>query len=85
MAWSIKASSSKNINTLLNKNKFMQNHEIDYQIFGEEMQYVVVELDPDEMVIAEAGAMMFMTSDIKRKADQVSSAPSPSRRFSIAV
>ena len=39
--------------------------EIDYEIFGEEMQYVVVELDPDEMVIAEAGAMMFMTSDIK--------------------
>ncbi len=39
--------------------------EIDYEIFGEEMQYVVVELDPGEMVIAEAGAMMFMTSKIK--------------------
>ncbi len=39
--------------------------EIDYEIFGEEMQYVVVELDPEEMVIAEAGAMMFMTSEIK--------------------
>jgi len=39
--------------------------EIDYEIFGEEMQYVVVELDPQEMVIAEAGAMMFMTSGIK--------------------
>jgi uncharacterized protein (TIGR00266 family) len=39
--------------------------EIDYEIFGEEMQYVVVELDPDEMVLAEAGAMMFMTSGIK--------------------
>lgn len=39
--------------------------EIDYEVFGEEMQYVVVELDPGEMVIAEAGAMMFMTPDIK--------------------
>ncbi|WP_373651184.1 TIGR00266 family protein [Schlesneria sp. DSM 10557] len=39
--------------------------EIDYEIFGEEMQYVVVELDPGEMVLAEAGAMMFMTSEIK--------------------
>ena len=39
--------------------------EIDYEIFGEEMQYVIVELDPEEMVIAEAGAMMFMTSEIK--------------------
>lgn len=38
---------------------------IDYDIFGEEMQYVVVTLDPDETVIAEAGAMMFMTPDIK--------------------
>lgn len=39
--------------------------EIDYEIFGEEMQYVVVELDPGEMIIAEAGSMMFMTPDIK--------------------
>src|SRR3954471_10966089 len=39
--------------------------EIDYEIFGEEMQYVEVTLDPGEMVIAEAGAMMYMTSGIK--------------------
>src|SRR5688572_29866179 len=39
--------------------------EIDYQINGEEMQYVEVELDPGEMVIAEAGSFMFMTSGIK--------------------
>jgi uncharacterized protein (TIGR00266 family) len=39
--------------------------EIDYEIFGEEMQYAIVELDPDEMVIAEAGVLMFMTSGIK--------------------
>ena len=45
--------------------KNRKSDEIDYEIFGEEMQYVVVELDPGEMVIAEAGAMMFMTPDIK--------------------
>jgi uncharacterized protein (TIGR00266 family) len=39
--------------------------EIDYQIFGHEMQYAEVHLDPGEMVIAEAGGMMFMTSGIK--------------------
>jgi uncharacterized protein (TIGR00266 family) len=37
---------------------------IDYQIFGEEMQYVEVTLDPGETVIAEAGAMMYMTTGI---------------------
>jgi uncharacterized protein (TIGR00266 family) len=39
--------------------------EIDYEIFGEEMQYVEVTLDPGEMVVAEAGAMMYMSSGIK--------------------
>lgn len=39
--------------------------EIDYQIHGEEMQFVEITLDPGEMVIAEAGAMMYMTSGIK--------------------
>ena len=38
---------------------------IDYEIFGEEMQFVEITLDPGEMVIAEAGAMMYMTSEIK--------------------
>ena len=38
--------------------------EIDYEIFGQEMQYVEVTLDPDEMVIAEPGAMMYMTAGI---------------------
>jgi uncharacterized protein (TIGR00266 family) len=38
--------------------------EIDYEIFGEEMQYVEVTLDPNEMVIAEAGGMMYMTPGI---------------------
>lgn len=39
--------------------------EIDYRIFGEEMQYVETELDAGEMMIAEAGNMMFMTSGIE--------------------
>src|SRR5437764_4394935 len=39
--------------------------EIDYEIFGEEMQYVEITLDPGEMVTAEAGAMMYMTSGIR--------------------
>lgn len=38
---------------------------IDYQLFGDDMQFAEVTLDPGEMVIAEAGAMMFMTSGIK--------------------
>ncbi len=39
--------------------------EIDYEIFGNEMQYVEIELDPSETVIAEAGMMMYMDSVIK--------------------
>lgn len=38
----------------------MTAHEIDYQIYGEEMQYVEIELDPQEAVIAEAGSFMMM-------------------------
>jgi uncharacterized protein (TIGR00266 family) len=41
--------------------------EIDYELFGDDMQYVEVEVDPDEMVIAEAGAMMYMTPGIQMK------------------
>lgn len=43
----------------------MNAHEIDYQIFGEEMQYVEIELDPNEAVVAEAGSFMMMDSGIK--------------------
>jgi uncharacterized protein (TIGR00266 family) len=39
-------------------------HEVDYEIVGGEMQMVVVELDPGETVIAEAGAMNFMEGSI---------------------
>ena len=41
------------------------NHEIDYQIHGEEMQYVEVELDPSETAIAESGAFMMMEDGIQ--------------------
>ena len=43
----------------------MQAHKIDYQIFGEEMQYVEIELDPQEIVVAEAGSFMMMDDGIK--------------------
>ncbi|MBC7554412.1 MAG: TIGR00266 family protein [Taibaiella sp.] len=41
------------------------NHEIDYRIFGEEMQYVEVELDPMETAIAEPGSFMMMDDGIQ--------------------
>ncbi len=41
------------------------NHEIDYKIYGEEMQFVEVELDPQETVVAEAGSFMMMKDGIK--------------------
>lgn len=41
------------------------NHEIDYRIIGEEMQYVEVELDPGETAIAESGAFMMMDEGIQ--------------------
>lgn len=39
-------------------------HEVDYQVFGDDMQYVEVELDPGETVIAEAGAMNYVEDGI---------------------
>ena len=43
----------------------MKAHEIDYHIYGEEMQYVEIELDPQEVVVAEAGSFMMMDNGIK--------------------
>ena len=40
-------------------------HEIDYKIFGDDMQFVEVELDPDEATVAEAGGMMYMDDGIE--------------------
>lgn len=41
-----------------------RSHEVDYQIKGNDIQLVEVELDPHETVIAEAGAMLFMEEGI---------------------
>ena len=39
-------------------------HVIDYKIHGDDMQFVEVELDPQEAVVAEAGGMMYMDDGI---------------------
>lgn len=46
----------------------MRSHEIDYEIFGDDMQIVSIELDPGETVIAEAGAMNWMDEGIQFEA-----------------
>jgi uncharacterized protein (TIGR00266 family) len=48
----------------LNNESIMTNHEIDYQLHGEEMQFVEIELDPRETVIAESGSFMMMDEDV---------------------
>ena len=40
-------------------------HEVDYEILGDDMQFVKVELDPSEAVIGEAGAMMYIEDGIQ--------------------
>src|SRR6187401_631001 len=40
-------------------------HEIDYKIFGDDMQYVEIELDPNEASVAEAGGMMYMDDGVE--------------------
>ena len=39
-------------------------HEVDYKIFGEDMQFVAIELDPGEAAVAEAGGMFYMDDGI---------------------
>ena len=41
-----------------------QMHEIDYKIFGDDMQFVEIELDPEEAVVAEAGGTMYMDDGV---------------------
>jgi uncharacterized protein (TIGR00266 family) len=41
------------------------NHDIDYRIIGEEMQYVEIELDPEESAIAESGSFMMMDDGVQ--------------------
>jgi len=43
----------------------MKSHEIDYKIFGDDIQLVEIELDPGETIIAEAGAMVYMEDGIQ--------------------
>ncbi|PWV53482.1 TIGR00266 family protein [Chitinophaga sp. S165] len=42
-----------------------RNHEIDYRIYGEEIQIVEIELDPQETAIAESGSFMMMDQEIQ--------------------
>ncbi len=39
-------------------------HEVDFKIYGDDMQFVEVELDPQEAAVAEAGGMMYMEEGI---------------------
>ena len=61
----IKTGRKLNKSIYLFKSIMRRNHEIDYKIYGEEMQCVEVELDPQETVIAEAGSFMFMDNMIQ--------------------
>jgi uncharacterized protein (TIGR00266 family) len=40
-------------------------HEVEYKIYGEDLQFVEIELDPGEAVVAEAGGMMYMEDGIQ--------------------
>ncbi|MCP3973276.1 MAG: TIGR00266 family protein [bacterium] len=42
----------------------MQSHELDYSIYGDDLQFVEIGLDPTETVIAEAGTMMYLEEGI---------------------
>lgn len=43
----------------------MRSHDIDYQIVGDDIQFVVLGLNQDETVIAEAGSFMMMDEGIR--------------------
>ncbi len=45
----------------------MHTEGIDYKIYGHEMQFVEIELDPQESAVAEAGAMMYKTDGVDMK------------------
>ncbi len=42
----------------------MNSHEVDYHVYGDDLQFVEIELDPMETVIAEAGTMMYLEEGI---------------------
>ncbi|MEO6462270.1 MAG: TIGR00266 family protein [Candidatus Eisenbacteria bacterium] len=39
-------------------------HEVDFEVVGDDLQFVKIELDPQEAVVAEAGGMMYMEDGI---------------------
>ena len=43
----------------------MRSHDLEYRILGDDIQLVEIELDPRETVIAEAGSMMYMDSQVR--------------------
>ncbi len=42
-----------------------QMHEVEYKIYGDDMQFVEIDLDPQEAAVAEAGGLMYMEDGIK--------------------
>ena len=50
------------------KEGIVKSHVIDHQIYGDDLQFVQIELDPGETVIAEAGTMMYMEDGISFQA-----------------
>ena len=42
----------------------MRSHEVDYRVVGADLQFVEIELDPGESVVAESGAMMYVEEGI---------------------
>ena len=59
----------------------MNAHEIDYKLYGDDMQFVEIELDPSESVIAEAGGMMMMEDDIEMETILVTVLPPTAADF----
>jgi uncharacterized protein (TIGR00266 family) len=49
----------------MTKENMMKSHELSYKLFGDDLQFVEIELDPSETVIAEAGGMIYMEEHIK--------------------
>lgn len=43
----------------------MRSHEVDYEVFGDDLQFVEIALDPAETVVAEAGAMMYLDDGVE--------------------
>ena len=48
-------------------------HEIEYEILGDDMQFVKIELDPGEAIVAEAGSMIDRKSTRLNSSHPVSS------------